>query len=309
MVEEEFHVVINCPQCGVPCDAWLTDVPRPDLEAETARDAENIEDIDLDCETCGHNFEVTIRAALLAWDAYLTDDPSQAGTVEHIDYRYDDWMDEMEPEPHPRAIFDQAIGEWMHLLDEIADKRSGAAGTNRMLLVQLFSILEAYLSDATIKLAHDDPAVARGVVIWHPELKAQQVSLTKVASEPDLVRDVVIARLRKTQFHRFEFVNGMLRAAIGHFLLPKEKTDRDMVLKSVQVRHDCAHRNGRDAEGNIIDTITTQYLSGLAARFMDMVANLATKIDEIDTERRKEMLDDLDDLPFPLDASPEETRP
>jgi hypothetical protein len=294
MIEEEFHVVAHCPQCGVPAEAWPSDMTISNLAAETVREEAAEATIDLDCETCGNTFAVTIRANVGEWEVFLTDDPSKMGTFEH--YSYDDWINDIAPEPHPRAIFDKAIGEWAHLLDTIADKKSGSAGTNRMLLVQLFSIVEAYLSDAIIKLVHEEPGVTAAVVQWHPDLKDEQISLKRVATEPDIVRDMVVAQLRKTQFHRFEFVNGMLRAAIDHHLLPAQKDRRDMVLKSVQLRHDCAHRNGRDQEGNILDILTTQYLSELAGYFMDIIAALANRIDEIQTDRKKAMLDDLNEV-------------
>ncbi|AID30463.1 hypothetical protein BFX40_02725 [Mesorhizobium sp. SEMIA 3007] len=286
MVEGEFHVVAHCPVCGVPAEAWLDEVPAPDLTAESAADAISTGDIELECETCGNEFPVTVTAHLFGrWEAHLTDDPKTKVEIERLDYSYDDWLEDMEPEPHPREIFDAAIGEWFNLLRGMGDRKSGAAGINRMLLVQLFSILEAYLSDAVIKLAFDDLKVAKAIVESHPELKKQTVTLIKVASEPNFVRDTVIAQLRQTQFHRFEFLNGILHKAIGHYLLPKEKVMRDLVLLSVQNRHHCVHRNGRDADGNTLDSLTIDYLTQLAGCFMAMVADLAPAIEELEAKR------------------------
>jgi hypothetical protein len=146
-----------------------------------------------------------------------------------------------------------------------------------MLLVQLFSILEAYLADAIIKLAFDEPGVAAAIVEWHPELKDQQISLKRVATEPYLMRDLVIDQLRKTQFHRFEFVNGMLRASFDHHMLPKDKGRRDILLKSVQRRHDCAHRNGRNQDGHVLGDLTVAYLEALARKKCAM-SNTATQV-------------------------------
>ncbi|MER9915383.1 MULTISPECIES: hypothetical protein [unclassified Mesorhizobium] len=291
MIEGEFHIVAHCPICGVPAEAWPDEVPGPDLSAESASEAVTTGDIEIECETCGAEFPVTIVAHLSGWDAHLTDDPSKKAKIERIDYSYDDWLEDLQPEPHPREIFDQAIHDWSGLLQVIADKKSGVAAVNRMLLVQLFSILEAYLSDAVIKLAFDDAEVAKAIVEWHPDLKEQQVSLKKVASEPTLVRDMVVAQLRKTQFHRFDFLNGLLRVTIGHHLLPKDKAQRDMILQSVQSRHHCVHRNGRDSEGNVLNILTVEYLSRLAGCFSETVAGLAAAIDKIEAERNK-------DLPF-----------
>ncbi|MER9963064.1 hypothetical protein NKJ72_19245 [Mesorhizobium sp. M0045] len=294
MAEGEFHVVARCPVCGIPAQAWLDEVPTADLSAESASDAIATSDIEIECETCGNVFPVTITAHLTGWEAHLTDDPKTKAEFEQLDYSYDQWLEDMEPEPHPRVIFNQAIGEWLGLLHAVGDKRSGAAGINRMLLVQLFSIIEAYLSDAVIKLAFEDRVVAKAMVEWHPDLKVEQVSLMTVASQPNLVRDVVVAQLRKkTQFHRFEFLNGMLRAAIGHHLLPNDKVKRDLILQSVQGRHHCVHRNGRDLDGKILDSVTVDYLSRLARCFMETVERLATAINEIEAKRPPPLSEDL----------------
>jgi hypothetical protein len=267
---DEFQIVANCQVCGVPADAWPSGLPKVKWTADGI-DGDTTDQIELECETCDHDFEVTVRAHMDGWEVFLTDDPSKKGLLEH--FAYDDWIDEIPVETHPRAIFDEAIREWSVLLATIADRRSGSAGTHGMLLVQLFSILEAYLADAVIKLAFDEPGVAAAIVQWHPELKDQHISLKRVATEPTLMRDLVIEQLRKTQFHRFEFINGMLRASIDHHMLPTDKGQRDVLLKSVQRRHDCAHRNGRNQDGQVLGDLTVAYLEGLAGQFKHVVAS------------------------------------
>ncbi len=285
-VEEEFGVTAYCPTCGFPVQAWLWEAPSADLSSDIARNAVATETVELDCETCGHSFDVTIRAHPGGWDAFLTDDPSMKATFEHYDYRYDEWINELEPEQHPRTIFEEAINELIKLIDDIAEKNSGSAAVNRMLLVQLFSIVEAYLADAIIKLVHDDNALAADIVRWHPELKSENVSLKRVATEPNLVRDIVVAQLKKTQFHRFEFVSGMLKASLTHDLLPKDKADRNVVMKAIELRHHCVHRNGRDAEGKLVTSVTVIYLADLAAHLTDIVNRLADRIERGDARRQ-----------------------
>lgn len=278
-VREEFHVMMDCPQCGHPVGSWLEEVPTADLSAENASDAEMTEEVEMDCETCGESFSATIRAHWGGWEVFLTDDPSKTGTFDHYDYNYDEWIDDLEPEAQPRAIFDQAITDWRKLVHGIADKQSGSAAVNRMLLVQLFSIVEAYLADAIIKLAHDDEGVASAIIQWHPDLKEEIVSLRRVAREPHLVRDIAVAQLKKTQFHRFELVDGMLKASLAHDMLPADDAARAIVMKSIQTRHHCVHRNGRDPDGELVTTLTVDYLVDLAAHLADIVARLAYRIE------------------------------
>ncbi|HMQ92508.1 MAG TPA: hypothetical protein PKA33_15925 [Amaricoccus sp.] len=307
-IKEEFHVVMHCPRCGHVVDAWPEEVPVADTSTERASDGEATIEIELDCKTCAESFSATIRAHLGGWEVFLTDDPSQTGTFEHFDYHYDEWIDELEPELHPRGIFDASMQEWRLMLNNISDDRYVSAG-NRMLLVQLFSILEAYLSDAVVNLAHGDQKVVAAIIKWHPELKGANVSLARVAAEPDLARNIVVAQLRKMQFHRFEFVNGMLRAAIGHHLLPGEKAARDLVLKSTRLRHACVHGNGRDQDGKYVAEVTPQYLSVLADHFSDIVTRLAFRIDEGGEKRQASGLESLFRDPFDQRPGPDAASP
>lgn len=301
MVKEEFHIVASCPTCGMPCELWLTEVPTADLTADTAHDAESTEEVDLECTKCGDGFSMTIRAGLGGWEVFYTDDPSRKGKFEHLDYGYDEWIEQMEPEPHPRTIFDLAIHEWSDLVHKLADRNDGGAGINRMLFMQLFSIVEAFLSDAIMRLAFDYEEVATAIVVWNPALAKESVTLKTVAEKPDIVREKVIEALRRMQYHNFEMVDGLTNAILKHRILPQgaeNKDGRDAIMGSVIRRHHCVHRNGRDLEGNMLDSITIQFLSKLSGLMVSMAADLDFAIDAFVMERRKAVFDDLDGLPF-----------
>ncbi len=201
-------------------------------------------------------------------------------SVDHLDHGDDDWLEDLEPEPHPVGNYNTAVAEWRRFLRDLGDE--GCSGINRMLLVQLFSALEAYLSDAVISLVHRNDGVLNAIVAWHEELKDEKVSLLAVAKNPNLVRDILIAKLRRTQFHRFEHVNGMLRASLNHHLLPSRKEDRDFILQSVKFRHACVHKNGNDDDGKPIEGITFDYLRRLEAIFTAMVEKLDDVIYDLD---------------------------
>ncbi len=299
MVKEEFHIVANCPTCGTPCELWLTEVPTADLAAETAHDAESTEDVDLECTDCGEGFSMTIRAGLAGWEVFLTDDPAQKGKFEHLDYGYDEWLEQMEPEPHPRTIFDLAVHEWSDLVHKLADRNDGGAGINRMLFMQLFSIVEAFLADAIQRLAFDYDDVATAIVLWNPKLAKENVTLKTVAEKPDIVREIVIESLRRMQYHNFELVDGLTKAALNHRILPQgddNREARDAIMGSVIWRHHCVHRNGRDLDGNMLDSITIQFLNKLSGLMVSMAADLDFAIDGFVTEKQRALIGDLDDF-------------
>lgn len=298
MVREEFQLLLNCGTCGVPCEVWPNQMPRPwpgsDVEATAIFEAE--------CEECGQTTEVTVTADLSGWLAHVSGDPETHVQVNHYDYSEDDWLEDLEPELHPFTNYKAASREWRKHLRELGET-DDASGRNRMLLVQLFSIVEAYLSDAVIGIAHEFPDVLNSIVAWHPDLKEEKVSLSSVAANPNFVRDMVISRLRRTQFHRFEHVNGMLRAALQHHFLPSDKEARRRVLESAKIRHFCVHRNGRDQDGNLVSGITDRYLLGLVNLFDEMLLSLRNRIEEVEIARRKRFPDQQSDEEMPWDDS------
>jgi rubredoxin len=95
---DEFHIVANCPVCGVPADAWSTGLPKVKWTADGIH-GDTTEQIELECETCGYEFEVTVSAHKDGWEVFLTEDPSRKGTLEH--FAYDDWIDEVPVELTP----------------------------------------------------------------------------------------------------------------------------------------------------------------------------------------------------------------
>lgn len=280
LVKEEFHVVAHCPTCGVPAEAWPDVVPRVDRHdpGTTILD----EEISLDCDECGESFLVTIRAYPGGWEVYLTDFPAQKGEFEHYDYT---WEEEPEPEPGAYAIFEAALKEWRMLVVVWANEKTGDSSENRMLFTQLYAIVEAYLSDAITSLAVSDAAVQAKMIKVLPVLVDKVVSLETIARNPNIVRDIVAGALQDISFHHLTNVNGMCLAALGAPLLPEKAEDRAVLVKSIPIRHDCVHRNGRDKKGRRHDTITHVYLNQLGRLFGDMAKHLDARIQQMNVER------------------------
>ena len=281
MLREEFHLLTDCPNCHSVCETWTDYLPRPNVDAEAASDAEVVVSHEIECERCGDTCEVVVTAHLTGWSAHLADDPRHAVTVNHLDYGDDDWLEELEPEPHPYTNYKTAVAEWRNLLRSLGEE-DGSSGINRMLLVQLFSVLEAYLADALISLVHRNVAVQNAIVSWHEELRTEKVTLLSITENPNIVRDMVISKLRLIQFHRFERVNGMVRASLKHHLLPTDKTERDFVIQSAKIRHGCVHRNGNDDEGKPFGNVTRRYLEQLEAHFSEIAVRLDEVIDDFE---------------------------
>ncbi|MDX1073061.1 hypothetical protein GOL32_32450 [Sinorhizobium medicae] len=185
------------------------------------------------------------------------------------------WMpsgwDEPEPEPGAYGIFQEAMRDWKKNVVELSTME-GTGSRNRMLFVTLYSILEAYLSDTIIGSAMEDVGVQRKMLKLEG-LKEKQISLETILDKPDIVREMVKTTLQGLSFHKLAQVNGMCEAAFGKPILPGDRDERALVMKSIDKRHDCVHRNGVTKEGTKHDDITSDYLLKLGALFENMGGN------------------------------------
>lgn len=278
------EVSFACPSCGRNVSA---SVRAPSVDGDMRSDATEEASEVLECLYCDTDWAVDLVATNEGLSATILDHPSAQVHLSTIDWSSDEhWEDYPEPEPEPHGIFEQAFKEWRVLLGTIGNEKSGSSSENRMLLVQLYAIVEAYLSDAIVGLALRDRVIRAKLISAIPSLSGKTVSLTTLAEKPEIVWDMVKSALQETSFHSLNNVDGICKRALGSSILPKEKINRDILISSVSLRHDCVHRNGRTKDGNLRDEITSQYLHKLGRLISGLAYDLDVRIGEIDLERR-----------------------
>lgn len=285
MTRPDHEISFTCPDCGGPAAAYVR-VPSVD---EGSRDEVYDEDQEeIDCLICDNFWIVEMYADNKGLRLELSGHPDVDVKASPLE---DKWDDDPLPEPGAHSIFEDALQEWRVLLVIFADEKDGAASQNRMLFTHLYSIVEAYLSDAIISLAMQDIKVQARMIKVLPILKNKTVSLETIAENPEILRDMVRSALQDVSFHNLTNVNNICRVVLGKPLLPNFKEDRDLLVASIQMRHDCVHRNGRDKDGKHHDTITHTYLAKLGKLFKQMAMDLDERILHINVERN---FDDLD---------------
>ncbi|RVP48130.1 hypothetical protein [Sinorhizobium medicae] len=261
--QHDAEINFLCPDCGHPASAFLK-IPGDQDEHFEGVSCLNNED--------PHDWTVIIRHDdLNGFSAELEEDPEVDVTIDVGGNAYDDW-DEPEPEPDAYGIFRRAMADWKSNVRELSTP-FGASGRNRMLFVTLYSILEAFLSDAIIGAAMEDVAVQRKMLKLDG-LKDKQVSLDTILDKPDIVREMVKTTLQGLSFHKLGPINGICESCFGKPILPRDKDDRALVMKSIDKRHDCVHRNGVDKEGTVHEDITREYLEKIGGIFDEIAKAL-----------------------------------
>lgn len=147
----------------------------------------------------------------------------------------------------PAKIFKFATYDISHIAAEM-EGRGLTDELNRMLLVQYFSAIEAYLSDRLIRLVLDDPRAMSALVKGNKEWVSDKIEVVELASNPNAFRDWVHMRLRELTYHNFMKIDHYYRSAVGSTIFPDEATKKTL-MEFVPVRHDCVHRYRRDHDG------------------------------------------------------------
>ncbi|MBX4938031.1 hypothetical protein [Rhizobium binae] len=267
-----------CSGCGATIHTILEEVPPYDLMADRESDAQGFVEQAVECTECDRQFRVGIRNTGAGLAAVLEDENTPVEVInDPIASPDDEWGTEAyqrENLPNdPGQIFKFATYDIDFVASEVESGGHGSiAALNRMLLVQYFSAIEAYLSDRLIRLVLDDPKSMSALVRGNKEWAAEKISVVELASNPDAFRDWVHTRLRELMYHNFVKIDQYYRSALGSTIFPDEATKK-ILMEFVPVRHDCVHRYGRDHDGRE-RTISKADLDKLGSALENMVAHL-----------------------------------
>lgn len=201
----------------------------------------------------------------------VDDDPIQAPDDE---WGVDAYQRENLPSD-PAQIFKFATYDIDYIASELEGGPLGSIDAlNRMLLVQYFSAIEAYLSDRLIRLVLDEPEAMSALVTGNKEWASEKIGVVELASNPDAFRNWVHSRLRELMYHNFVKIDLYYRSALGSTIFPDEATKKAL-MEFVPVRHDCVHRYGRDHDG-AERAISKADLERLGAALEAVVSHLET---------------------------------
>ena len=248
----------------------------PDDSMETA----------IPCARCKTSFAVEVSTSHDKHTITVTDHPDVVVTKALLDYSddYDEWDDGPDPEPRAYDFFNAALQEWWTLLQTMGNKADNVSSVNRMLFTQLFSIVEAYLSDEIVGLALRDTEVQRAVINCIPALSKHTVGLEKIVENTNYVRDTVKATMQVLSFHKLDMVNSIALKALSVPILPSGAADRSFLMAAVDARHDCVHRNGRDKDGKPVE-VKVEWLMELSKKLEGMARSLQQRVLHIDGHR------------------------
>lgn len=262
----------QCPQCRQGVRAEI-DVPGPHSGAERISDMTVVEAIEVECPNCGKAFGAEATAALFDCQVTLDGYPDTEVKAYIQDEPEEPW-DDYEPPERPYDIFNQSDDQLQALLREKGSATDGADLINRMVFAHYIAALEAYLADRLLNAIDDHDEAVADLVTQDPALRKERFTLAEIVSQPDLVKQKVRRYLRDTRWHKLDKADTLYRtcAKVSLFkILGDKKAD---LLKAINWRHDCVHRNGYDDEGQRLEVFTATYVNEIAATIRTFVGTV-----------------------------------
>jgi len=278
-----FETVVRfaCPKCLRSVSTTIV-VPGPDSEGA----------IELSCPRCSSLFDGHCITTESSCDVTIDDYGNTTVQAELPMYMSDDLHWEAYDAPDdPRAVFMDSY----HHTGELLAQHGGVEGAhlvNRMIFSQQIGAIEAYLADKLINLISDDADAMKRLLSADKELATKKFTLAQMSTETDFVKTQVLAYLRSIIYHNIPKVQALYKIVANVDLYDLLGSDKEKLLKAIEYRHDCVHRNGRDSKGNQLEVFTKAYVQEIADFLKVLVDKIEfTRYHDLDTRS-------WDDLPI-----------
>lgn len=187
----------------------------------------------------------------------LNDESWQWGPAEQPE-DYDDYLfTVISQQAEASSKFDRAILDIEKLLE--TDIPLLVQGTfYRLLYVNVIFALETYLSDTFISAVANEKELMRKYVESAPEFKVEKFTLAEVFNARESIEAKVKSTLVDIVWHNFGKIKPMYKDTLG-VNFPDDMGD---LHRSILIRHDIVHRNGKKKDGGDI-VIATKSITDL----------------------------------------------
>ncbi|WP_426956333.1 HNH endonuclease [Muricoccus radiodurans] len=175
------------------------------------------------------------------------------------------------------------LGQFMVTIESVKglvgtqNSQRARALLNRMLYANIVSAMETYLSDKLISSVSRDDLLVRRVLENNPDFKSKTYALQDIFVVYEALRQRILDYLSSVIYHNLPKVQKIYEAVFGI----EFPGDLAKIYKAILIRHDIVHRNGRSAEGVLVDLTdddvlelvleTTRFVSDLNRRVQEAV--------------------------------------
>lgn len=284
MAQYEASIKFQCPICQ---STVSTDVVVPETYWSGDNSDERFveDDTDADCENCNTGFTLHVQnsdgyiIATVYDHAEVDVECSNAFMTEpdppDYDYEYDDLDVPEQPAENMTSTLDD-----VRMVLERKNPFFYTSTVNRMVFIQQFAALEAYLADTLIGQIIEKRTLLVKALDTIEELKAVKLPLAEILGDPDIVKRTVATHLRDLMYHNFKKVGSIYRKTLGFDLFPNEDV-KERMFKALPLRHDCVHRNGKDKEGNARWEVNEAFVRQVEADMRAVVQHIEAELKKL----------------------------
>lgn len=267
----------ECPLCEEP-NMFYSDVPDINFTSDDASDYHASEELILECDSCDFKAEGSIENGVSGVTFHILGPDDKPIHVEAPGLRdYPDPADDYfywEPSDSPYDVYVVTLEGLRLLINTPIPIEHDDQLINRLAFAQIFTALEAYLSDSLILLAKNDPEIQKALYENVKPLRQKRFSGEDILVDPDAAKTHLLGYLRKEiSFHNLVTADKLYKIAINQSIFD-DKPNRDLLVKAVSLRHDCVHRNGKTEEGEKLECFETSYVESIATAADTIVMRL-----------------------------------
>ncbi|PYD04720.1 hypothetical protein DND90_11630 [Pseudomonas syringae pv. maculicola] len=154
--------------------------------------------------------------------------------------------------------------------------KSSAPEINKLVLSGLISAMEAYLANTLITLVAEEIDATENLLRKEETLSLQKITLFEAWSENSSVERRVRDYLRDQIYHRLGKVEKLYEIAFNIQIFPSLEI-RTRLHRTVSLRHDIVHRNGRSVQGEEQD-FSSAYVQAMMRDIHDLVMHINNEL-------------------------------
>lgn len=222
--------------CGEECVTDALYVPTPDYLAETSSDSMNWESFEIQCDSCGKEYEISVYNSYYGGEVEINND------AEIID------IEEDMPEEDNFDDFYYLKTEIEKTLDKIDSIPEDLQPfIIRLLYANAITYLETYLFETLKSQVFQNENSLRNFVEKYEPFNNEdsfKYRLANIFQVKDNLKSHVEKELNGLLYHNLPKIKNIYRT-----ILDIDLGEIKECCKAVKIRHDIIHRNGKDIEG------------------------------------------------------------
>lgn len=237
----------ECDQCGHQVESEEVGVPSPNYMADNASDSQTENEGHAICENCEKQYDIDIYVTYGGASGHISELPDGNHVeIEEIDEPYyEDQYEAISANTEFLDTLNRDLDELTSLLNVLLNDTQLEKIFNRQLYASTIGTLETYLSDAFINTVLSNEGNLKVFFKTFKSFEKQNIAMSAIYEFHEKADSIAKKIMLDVIYHNLPKVSKMYKDTLG-IIFPQFGE----IYKSVLIRHDLVHRNGKTKEGD-----------------------------------------------------------